>query len=138
MGSMRFVVLCCALACLSAALPLLAEKKGRQEKPPEIVLIDGSARRQTGNILVDGKVRNCGEKPIKNLVIYFHFFDADRQEITTRKGGVDQDTLAPGDESEFHAELEEPPRATYYRIDFEDGAGKYLRPAKTPEMLAIE
>jgi hypothetical protein len=138
MGKMRFAVLSCAFVSLLVCAPLTAQRKGKQEKPPEIELIEGSARRQTGNILVDGKIRNCGEKPIKNLVIYFHFFDADRQEITTRKGGVDQDILAPGDEAEFHAQVEEPPRATYYRIDFEDGGGKYLRPAKAPEILAIE
>jgi hypothetical protein len=137
MENMRFVVLSTVVLLLSGLA--LAQKKPKQEKPPEIELIEGTAHRQAGgNIAVDGKIRNCGDKPIKNLVIFFHFLDSDRQVITTRKGGVEQPVLNPGDESEFHAQLEQPPRATYYRIEFEDGGGKYLRPAKPPETSAIE
>jgi hypothetical protein len=136
MRKMRLFAVLSLSVLLSAFL--FAQKKGKQEKPPEIELVEGSARRQTGQIMLDGKVRNCGDKPIKNLVILFHFLDADNHVITTRKGGVDEEILPPGAESEFHAQMDEPPRATYYRIEFEDGTSKYLRPAKQPETKAIE
>src|SRR3954447_26333221 len=125
---MRFAL----VGCLCLLLPALAApgKKNDKQKPPEIELLEQTVKRDGGDILLDGKVKNCGDKPIKNLVIFFHFFDADLQPITTRKGGIEEESLAPGDVAEFHAQMEQPPRATHYMIDFQDGGGKDLRTAK--------
>jgi hypothetical protein len=132
---MRLAVLVslCLLSIIAAP-----QKKNAQQKPPEIELLDATVKRDGTDILLDGKVKNCGDKAIKDLVIFFHFYDADMQPITTRKGGIEQETFTAGDVAEFHAQMEQPPRATHYMIDFQDGGGKYLRPAVTPATNAIE
>jgi hypothetical protein len=127
-----FVLLALALA------PADAQKKSGQSKPPEIEVIEITVRRQEGNITADGKVRNCGEKPIKSLNILFDFLDSDRSPLTTQRAIIEEEVLAPGDEAEFHAQVPEPPRATHFRVNFEDGGGKWLRPKKEEVIRPIE
>ncbi|HUS06822.1 MAG TPA: FxLYD domain-containing protein [Bryobacteraceae bacterium] len=120
------------LAC-SVAAP--AQKK--QPKPPEVELLQAAAHRDAGNINIDGKVKNTGDKPIKNLAVLYDFLDSDNHVLTSVKGEVEESVVAPGEEVEFHAQVKEPPRATSFQVNFEDGGGKYLRPAKI-EVLPIE
>jgi len=81
---------------------------------------------------VDARVKNCGEKPIKALQLILDFVASDhKQVITTKRGGIDAEMLDPGEEAEFHAQLEDQVRATEFQVNFEDGNGKYLRAEKT-------
>jgi len=48
---------------------------------------------------VDGRVRNSGEKPIKQLMLVFDFMAPGKQVITTQKGAIDEELLAPGQEA---------------------------------------
>jgi hypothetical protein len=114
---------------LVLALTAFAQKKG---KPPEVELMEAKVHRQEGNLIIDARVKNVGEKPIKTLVLIIDFVASDhKQVITTKRGGLDQEILDPGEEAEFHAQIEDPSRATEFRITVEDGGGKYLRAEKT-------
>lgn len=114
------------------SLTALGQKKGKEPKPPEVELIEATAHRQNGTVMVDAKVRNCGEKPIKSLVLLIDFVASDhKQVITTKRGNIQEEVLDPGDEAEFHAQIEDPSRATEFQINFEDGGGRYLRAVKT-------
>ena len=119
---------------LLLALPLtaLGQKKGKGGKPPEVELLEAAAHRQEGIISIDARVKNCGEKPIKGLQILIDFVAPDhKQVITTKRGAIEAEVLDPGEEADFHARIEDPSRATEFRINFEDGGAKYLRAVNT-------
>ena len=121
--------ICWILLLTAVAFP---QKKGKEAKPPELDLMEASAHRQEGTIVFDARVRNCGDKPIKALRFLIDFVAPDhKQVITTKRGTLEEPMLDPGEEAEFHAQMEDPPKATEFRINFEDGNGKYLRVEKT-------
>ena len=113
----------------------LAQRK--QPKPPEVELLEVTAHREEGRINVDGRVKNVGEKPVKGLTVLYDFLDSDKHVIASMKGDVEEALLEPGAEAEFHAQLQAPPRATSFQVNFADGGGKDLRPAKS-EIFPIE
>ena len=118
------VVLVIALA----VIPVAAQKK---RKPPDLEVIEAVARRGEAKVSVEGRVRNSGEKPIKNLTLLFHFFAPGKEAIATAKGPIDEEVLAPGAESAFHMETKAPPRAVEFQVDAQDGSGRELRVAKS-------
>ncbi len=123
-----------ACSILFLALPgnVFGQKKGKDGKPPEVELLEATAHRQEGIVSIVARVKNCGPKPIKTLQIIFDFIAPDhKQVITTKRGSIDAEVLEPGEEAEFHAQMEDPPRATEFQIRFEDGGAKYLRAENT-------
>jgi hypothetical protein len=124
-----------AVILLAIMASALAQKK--QPKPPEVELLEVTAHRDEGRINLDGRVKNVGEKPIRGLTVVYDFLDSDKHVISSGKGGIEEASLVPGDEAEFHAQLQAPPRATSFQVNFEDGGGKDLRLAKS-EILPIE
>ena len=78
-----------ALAGASAG----ADKK---PKPPDIEVLEASAHRGEARISVDGRVRNSGEKPIKELTLLFHFMAPGKQVVTTQKGRIEEEVLGGG------------------------------------------
>jgi len=117
------VILLLSLAIASTA----AEKK---KKPPDVEVVEASAHRGDVTVTVDGRVRNSGEKPIKKLMLLFDFMAPGRQVVTTQKGAIDEELLAPGQEAAFHVELNAPPRSVEFQINAADGSGRELRVAK--------
>jgi hypothetical protein len=114
------------------AILAFGQKKGKEGKPPEVELLEATVHRQEGNVTVDARVKNVGEKPIKALNIVVDFVAPDhKQVITTKRGAIQEPVLDPGEEAEFHAQIEDPSRATEFHINFEDGNGRYLRGEKT-------
>jgi hypothetical protein len=103
---------------------LAAEKKA---KPPEMEVLDVSVHRREDSVTVDGKVRNCGDKPVKKLVIQIDFLSPEKKVISTRQASIEQEVLQPGEEAEFHAQMPDEARATAYQVNFETGDGRYLR-----------
>jgi hypothetical protein len=118
------VILILALAASSTA----AEKK---KKAPDVEVVEASAHRGETTVLVDGRIRNSGEKPIKALMLLFDFMAPGRQVVTTQKGSIDEEVLAPGKEAVFHMELNAPPRSVEFQINASDGSGRELRVAKS-------
>ncbi|MEX2262261.1 MAG: hypothetical protein WD696_09935 [Bryobacteraceae bacterium] len=128
---MRFVwtlVLAASLAvCLSGADK---PRKKKSPKPPDIEVIESVAYRTDGEIALDGRIRNSGEKPIRGLVLVFDFMAPGRAVVTSQKGAIDEELLAPGDESVFRMKLNDPVRAVEYKISAVDGQGRDLSVAK--------
>ena len=114
-----------ALACVAPA------QKRSAPKPPEIEMIDASAQRQDDRLTIDGRIRNCGEKPIKRLVLLFDFLDPANVVLSTKRGSIDEEVLPPGEEREFHSQVEDNARAVAVRVNFEDGDGRELRAEKS-------
>jgi hypothetical protein len=120
------------LALSVLAILAFGQKKGNDPKPPEVEVLEATAHRQEGTVTVDARVRNCGDKPIKALTLLIDFVAPDhKQVITTKRGVIEAAMLDPGEEAEFHAQIEDPSRATEFRINFENGNSKYLRAIKT-------
>jgi hypothetical protein len=111
-----------------AAAPTTAEKK---KKPPDVRVLDASARHDGSKISVDGRLRNSGDKPIKQLMLLFDFMAPGKLVITTQKGPIDEELLEPGKEAAFHMELNSPPRAVEFQINATDGSGRDLRVANS-------
>ncbi len=115
------------ISLLLASLLYPAQRKRNQPKPPELEVAEVTARRGEGTVSVDGRVRNCGEKKLRGLKLLFDFMDSDRQTITTKNWKIEDVILEPGDETEFHAQLTDPVRAVFFRVNAEDGGGRELR-----------
>ncbi|HTM47161.1 MAG TPA: hypothetical protein VL285_00665 [Bryobacteraceae bacterium] len=117
------IILVLALAFGSAA----AEKK---KKAPDVEILEATARRGESKISLDGKLRNSGEKPIKQLMLLFDFMAPGRQVVTTQKAPIDEELLEPGKEAVFHMELNDPPRSVEFQINAAEGSGRELRVAR--------
>ncbi len=102
----------------------------KKKKPPDVEILEATARRGESKISLDGKLRNSGEKPIKALMLLFDFMAPGRQVVTTQKAPIDEELLAPGMEAVFHMELNDPPRSVEFQINAADGSGRELRVAR--------
>ena len=80
---------------------------------------------------MDGRVRNSGEKPIKELILLFDFQSPEKQVVATERGAIDEEILQPGEEAAFHMEANAPPGSVAFQINAADGAGRELRVAKS-------
>src|SRR5215467_8716737 len=96
---------------LTAILVLTLAGADKKKKPPDVTVVECNGRRASGKITFDGRVRNTGEKTINGLILLFDFLSSDKVILTTLKGPTDDEVLDPGNESSFHLESDEPPRA---------------------------
>ncbi len=103
---------------------LAADKK---KKSVDVEIVESIAHRTNGQITIDGKVRNAGDKPIKGLILLFDFLAPGKAVVTTQRGGIDEEVLAPGKEATFRVALQDPVRAVEYRYNATDEAGRDLR-----------
>jgi hypothetical protein len=121
---MKFVIpVLFALAILLCA----DDKKRKPSKGPQIELIEATCRRSEGRVLVDGRIRNTSDRPLKNIVLTFRFIAPGRQVIASKNGPLDEQLLEPGDEAEFHLQAPSPARAVSFDVNVEDGSGRELR-----------
>ena len=121
-----------------ALLPLLrAQKKNAEKKGPEVHLIEATAQVEDRRVNIDGRVRNSGERPIRKLNFILEMLDSDRKVLTRQQGRIDEDTLDPGDEAIFRAQVAWHARAVSFRLEFEDGGGRELL-AENAGPFAIE
>jgi hypothetical protein len=117
------VILALTLVFASVA----AEKK---KKPPDLEVLEAFAHRGESKVSVAGRVRNSGEKPIKELTLLFDFQSPGKQVVATERGAIDEEVLQPGQEAAFHMEANAPPGSVAFQINAADGAGRDLRVAK--------
>ena len=108
---------------MAAALPAADKKK----KAADVEIVESAAHRTDGQITIDGKVRNSSEKPIKGLILLFDFMAPGKAVVTTQRGGIEEEVLAPGKEATFRVALTDPVRAVEYRYNATDEAGRDLR-----------
>jgi hypothetical protein len=116
---------------LVVSLALVSTAAERKKKPPDVEVVEASAHRGEVKVSVDGRIRNSGEKSIKQLMLLFDFMAPGKQVITTQKGPIDEELLEPGKEAAFHMELNAPPRSVEFQINASDGSGRELRVAKS-------
>jgi hypothetical protein len=100
------------LALVAALHSPAADRK----KPPDVQVIEMKAVRQDGLVMLDGRVRNSGEKPVQELKMVFEFLTAENTGVTTQNTTLEEEVLAPGSEASFHVEMPDPVRAVRYRV----------------------
>jgi hypothetical protein len=121
---MRFV-----FAALLASLALAPAPAQKQKKPPDVQIVETKAVREGSKITVDGKVKVTAEKPLKGLVIVFDFRSPEKEVVTSQKTLIEENTLEPGREGTYHAEMADAVRAVKYTIRAFDAHEKELRVA---------
>jgi len=113
------------LVALASLLCLLAQKR-KSPKPPEVQVVEVMARRSEGVVTIDGRVRNCGLKPIRGLTLLFSMKAPGGQTVTTKKGAIEEELLEPNQESEFHWAMKDPVRAVEFQIEAVDSSTREL------------
>jgi hypothetical protein len=116
------------LVLAAVVTSIAAEKK---KKPPDLEVLEAAAHRGESKVAFEGRVRNSGQKPIKELTLLFNFLAPGKQPLTTEKGAIDEEVLEPGQEAAFRMETNDPPRSVQFQIDAQDGSGRELRVAKS-------
>jgi len=119
LASLLSVVLLC--------LVLPAEgKKAKKPKPPEVEVLSASAHRGPEGIELDGRVKNTGMKPIKELRLVFDFFADEKVPLTTQSADIDEPLLEPGQEATFRFAVKDIARAVAIRLNAFDGNKREL------------
>jgi hypothetical protein len=119
------------VTALALALFLSAQKKNAEKKPPDVELVEASAQVEDRRVNIDGRVRNSGAKPIRRLNFILEMLDSDLRVLTRQQGKIDEETLEPGDEASFQAQIAWHARAVSFRVEFEDGSGRELNAVNT-------
>lgn len=88
-------------------------------------------------ISVEGRVRNSGGKPIRGLTLVFHLLAPGGEEVTRQRGKIDEESLDPGEESEFHWQMPDHARAVEVRVTAQGGNGFEVKVSR-PGPYAIE
>lgn len=118
----RAFLLLLALASLWCALA----QKRKSPRPPDVQIVEVTARRSQGLVTIDGRVRNCGLKPIQGLTLLFNMKAPGGQTVTTKKGAIEEEWLEPSQESEFHWAMKDPVRAVEFQIEAVDRSAREL------------
>jgi hypothetical protein len=113
--------------CIVAALCLCSHAQDKKKKPPDVQVIETSARRDEGKIKLDGRVRVTAEKPLRGLVVVFDFVSPERAVISTEKTVIDEETMNNGQEGSYHVETHDLARAVRYQIRAFDVNDRELR-----------
>ena len=101
-------------------------QKRKAPRPPEVRILEVASRRSEGLITVDGRVGNCGTRPILKLILVLHFRTTDGKVITTQRGVVEPARLTPGEEGEFRWQMRDHARAVDFIIEAVEGADREL------------
>ncbi len=120
---MRYFVL--AVAVLWLGTSVAAPKK------PEVQVLEAKARRDSGKILVDGRVRVTAEKPLHGLVIVFDLLAPENNVVASEKAVLDDKAVEHGQERVCHSETGENARAVRFRIRVFDMGERDLRVANS-------
>jgi hypothetical protein len=115
------------LALLSGVLLAAPAQKAPQPRPAAIDVLTASAHRDQNLLAIDAKLKNIGERTTGQLVVLVDVLDSDKRAVTTQKGESEPESIEAGQEGEFHAQMQLPPRAVYIRLNFEDSEGRDIK-----------
>jgi hypothetical protein len=124
------------MRCLPAfaLLPLLVMAGGQERRPPKpahLEVLEFLARRTTERTVeIDGRVRNCGNKPLQKITMRFRILAPGNVTLTTQHGALEPEILEPGEETEFHWQMREPARAVSVLVEATDTRDSELIIAK--------
>lgn len=119
------------IAAFGACSLTYAQKKSGQAKGPEIECLEAVARLENRRVMIDGRVRNASERPIKKLMVIFEMLDPSSNVLTKQQGPIEEPMLEPGEEGSFHVQIAWHARGHAFRLSFEDGSGRELRGENT-------
>ncbi|MCC7496143.1 MAG: hypothetical protein IT160_01110 [Bryobacterales bacterium] len=125
------------LLLVLASLSFPAEKKRKPKGAPDIELVELSCHRTATDVVIDGRVRNSGDRKIEGLRLLFDFLSIGGHVVTTREGGIDDAEFEPGSEAEFHSRIPDPVRAVRLYVNAQTGSQRDLRVGK-PGPYVIE
>ena len=122
------------------ALALAAEKrkKDRDFEGGTVKVVEMAVHRSDGSdrlLSIDGRLVNSGPDAIRELVLIFDVMGVDDKVVNRQRGKVDEDPLAPGQESEFHWQMREHVDAVEVRVRavaHDDRAVKVEEPGPYP------
>jgi hypothetical protein len=101
-----------ALLLVPAALAAAQKKRKKKDgESPELEVLSLGARRRSGVLEIDGRVRNCGERPLEKVVLIFYVVSPDGKVVTTQKGRIESAVLEPGEEYGFEWQARDHARA---------------------------
>lgn len=93
-------------------------KKSKDSQAPRVEVLEFSVKRTVDRTIeIDGRIRNCGETAIRQLVLRFKILSADDDIVATQLGTIIPDALPAGEETEFHWQMSDPARAVALRIE---------------------
>lgn len=96
-------------------------KEPKKPKTPELDVVEIRASRTSEYVVeVDGKVRNCGERTLSDVVLGFEMLAPGGEVVTKQSGSLEDAELKPGEESEFHWRMRDPARAVSFRVIAKD------------------
>ena len=107
------------------------KRKPKQAKPPDLTILTVAVRRSDGEIILDGKVKNTGEKPLQNVDLLIDFRATAKQVLTTKRGPVESERLEPQGESDFHLRINDYARAIEIFFNAEEKDRRDLRVENT-------
>ena len=125
------------LAIPGLALAAGKRKKDRDFEGGTIKLAELAVHRSSSErlLMIDGRLVNSGPEAIRELVLIFEVTGVDSQVISSQRGKVEEDPLAPGQESEFHWQMREHVDAVEVRVRavaHDDRAVKVEEPGPYP------
>jgi hypothetical protein len=116
------------LAPLVVALALGAQRK--QSKRPQVEILHLAAARHTdGTVSIEGRLKYSGEKPVDDLLLVFNLLAPGDEIVSSERGAVDEE-LEPGDETEFHWETRDNPRAVRLKVGAQYRSGTEVEVVK--------
>ena len=127
----RLAVPLLVLACLALA----AFQKPKQQSQNQIEVVEAKAERQERRIMLDGRVKNTGQRVLYRLVLVFDLIDSEQRVISRRKGPIEEDVLEPGEEASFQFYVPDQARAVQFRMGAESektGDVEVLKPGPFP------
>ena len=109
------------VALLSAAAPQ------KSKKTPEVEVLETKARRASGEIFIDIRVRTSTEKSLRGLIVYFDLLSPENGVVTSQKAVLDEDQISPGQERSAQSAASEHVRAVRYKVRAFDLQERELR-----------
>jgi len=103
------------VALLVLASLLSGAQKKRKAPPPQVEVIQATAKRVEDRIELDGTIKNRGEVPIERLVLHFELLTTGMKPVSVRKGPADE-IIDAGGQYTFLFQMRDEPRAVYFRI----------------------
>lgn len=106
-----------AVFLLVATLLYPQRKKSKKRNGPDAAIETIEVRRDGDTVLLDGKVKNTGIRPIHGMVLHFEFFAPNSKSLTIMNGPVDSAVIEPGDEGEFRLQVRYPTSAVELKLE---------------------
>jgi hypothetical protein len=111
----RLVLLAIPALVFAAGKP----KKDRDFEGGTIKIVEIAVHRSEGAerlLTIDGRLVNSGPDAIRALVLIFDVMGVDDKVVNRQRGKVEEDPLAPGQESEFHWQMRDQSDAVEIRV----------------------